>query len=166
MLRCVGLPEFHYISINLSVFEDAILFTSPFLISFLTLKKSLFGGSNWLCPTLCQTWTFTGDIWPRICPRRIFLDAGSRCSVVEGLSLERWPSTFEFLYICHLEDSAVEDDHDDARYVKRTNRGPEVLWYLYPPNKSCIMIQTLYKIYQTLHYAAIVAIREWKHYKK
>ena len=82
------------------------------------------------------------------------MDAGSRCSVVEGLSsLENIFTDcqlFEFLNFRHLEDSAVEDDHDDARYVKRPNRGPEGLGYLYPPNDSCIMIQILYQIYQTL----------------
>ena len=80
------------------------------------------------------------------------MDAGSRCSVVEGLSsLENIFTDcqlFEFLNFRHLEDSAVEDDHDDARYVKRTNRGPGDLGYLYPPNDSCIMTQTLYQIHQ------------------
>ena len=36
------MPEFHYISTNLSVFEEAILFISPFLVSFITLKKVFF----------------------------------------------------------------------------------------------------------------------------
>ena len=36
------MPEFHYNYSNLSVFEEAILFTSTFLISVLTLKKKVF----------------------------------------------------------------------------------------------------------------------------
>ena len=70
------MPEFHYISINLSVFEEAILFTSPFLISFLTLKKKSFWRFKLIMPHIMPDLDFSRRYLAPDLPQWDFLEGG------------------------------------------------------------------------------------------